>query len=321
MRLTRRTPTMHPAPGLPGLEGSMTALVTPFRDGAVDVDALAALCHRQVRAGTAALVVCGTTGEALALSADEQRLVIETAVAAVAGRVPVIAGCSAPATAEAATLATAAVAAGAAGILCAPPPYSRPTQDGIAAHVRAVSTAAAVPVLLYDVPARTGVAIADATVARLFEAGHIIGIKDATADLARPPRLRALCGNGLAQYTGDDATAAAHRAAGGHGCISVSANLAPATCAALHHAWAKADLPEFARLRDMLAPLHSALFMETNPVPVKMALSVAGLCRGELRLPLLPASPATVRALAPLVAMFVAAEYELAGRSRFSVVG
>lgn len=321
MRLTRHTPTMHPAPGLAGLEGSMTALVTPFRDGAVDVDALAALCRRQVRAGAAALVVNGTTGEAPALSPDEQRLVTAVAVAATVGRIPVIAGCGAPATAAAAALARTAAAAGAAALLCAPPPYSRPTQDGIAAHVRAVSEAAGVPVLLYDVPSRTGAAVADATVARLFEAGHIAGIKDATADLSRPPRLHALCGDGLRQWTGDDATAAAHRAAGGHGCISVSANLAPATCAALHRAWAAADLAEFARLRDMLAPLHSALFMETNPVPVKMALAVAGLCRGELRLPLLPASPATVRALAPLVAVFVAAEHELGGRSRFTLVG
>ena len=319
MRLIRRPHAA--APSIHGLEGSMTALVTPFRDGVPDLEALAAMSRRQVEGNTAALVVCGTTGEAPALTAAEQRLVIETAVAAVAGRVPVIAGCGAPATAEACALAASAAAAGAAAVLCAPPPYVRPTQEGIVAHVRAVAAAAAVPVILYDVPARTGVAVADGTVAALFHAGAVVAIKDATGDLSRPPRLRALCGPTLMQYTGDDATAAAYRAAGGHGCISVSANLAPATCAALHRAWATSDLQEFARLRDLLAPLHSAMFLETNPIPVKMTLLMAGLCRGELRLPLLPASPATVRCLAPLVARFVAAEYEAMARPRFAVVG
>ena len=310
------------AAGLAGLEGSITALVTPFRDGVVDVPALMALCQRQIRAGSVGLVVCGTTGEAPALSMAEQRLVVETAVAAVAGRMPVIAGCGGAATAASVEAAVCAVGAGAAGLLCAPPPYSRPTQDGIVAHVRAVAGAVEVPVLLYDVPSRTGVAVADATVAALFEAGLIVGIKDATADLARPARLRMLCGQGLLQYTGDDATSAAYRAVGGHGCISVSSNLAPAVCAAMHRAWAGADLVEFARTRDLLAPLHRVLFMETNPVPVKMAMALAGLCRGELRLPLLPASPGTVRALAPLVAIYVAAEQETVGAAgrRFSLV-
>ena len=322
MRLSVWERPMVPTQGLAGLAGSITALVTPFRDGAVDEPALTALCQRQVRAGSAGLVVCGTTGEAPALSMTEQRLVVETTVAAVAGRIPVIAGCGGAATAACVEAAVTAMAAGAVGLLCAPPPYSRPTQDGIVAHVRAMAGAVDVPVLLYDVPSRTGVGVADATVGALFEAGSIVGIKDATADLARPARLRALCGVGLLQYTGDDATSAAYLAAGGHGCISVSANVVPGLCAAMQRAWAAADLVEFARLRDLLAPLHRALFVETNPVPVKMALALAGLCRGELRLPLLPAASETVRCLAPLVAVYVAAEHECAGVAgrRFSVV-
>ena len=274
-----------------------------------------------MRRGTAALVVCGSTGEAPALLPSEVMRVVRTASEAVAGRVPVIAGCWAPATDAAMALAGAAVRSGADALLVAPPAYSKPTQAGIVAHVRAVAHAANRPVLLYDVPGRTGIAVSDETVARLFERGLIEGLKDATADLSRPVRLRALCGAGLLQFTGDDATAAAHRAMGGDGCISVTANLVPALCAGLHAAWRDGDLAGFARLRDLLAPLNAALFHESNPVPVKAALSMAGLCGGDLRLPLTRAGQGTLDLLAPLLPGLLAAEDEAAGQPpRLSLV-
>ncbi len=284
----------------PWLGGSLVALATPFRDGAVDAAALARLCRRQVEAGTTALVACGSTGEAAALSPDEHAAVLRGVVEA-DGRVPVVAGCGGASTEAAVALAAAAARHGAAALLCAPPAYVRPTQEGILAHVRAVSHAAALPILLYDVPARTGVAVHDDTVARLWERGLIAGIKDATADLARPPRLRALCGPELLQLGGDDATAAAFRAAGGDGCISVVANLVPGLCARLHRAWDAGDLPVFARTRDLLAPLSDALFAESNPIPLKAALAMLDLATGELRLPLTRAGRATCERLATLL--------------------
>ncbi len=305
---------------LPGVRGSVTALVTPFHDGQVDDAALAALCERQIRRGTTALIVCGSTGEAPALLPAEQARAVSAAVEAAADRVPVIAGCCAPATEAAAGLAALAARNGASAILCAPPAYSRPTQDGIAAHVRAVAHAADRPVVLYDVPARVGTAIEDETVARLHDGGLGMAIKDAAGDLSRPARLRALCGPGLIQFTGDDATAAAHRAMGGHGCMSVSANLAPALCAGMHAAWDRADLVEFGRMRDLLAPLHRALSRESNPIPVKAALCMMGLCDGTLRLPLTRASSATLDALGVLLPELIRAEDEAARLPRLTLV-
>ncbi len=300
--------------------GSAVALVTPFRDGQVDADALAALCERQVKAGTAALVVCGSTGEAPALSIAEQARVVAVAVEAAAGRIPVIAGCGAPATEAATLLAAGAARNGAAGLLCAAPPYARPTQEGIAAHVRAVAHAADLPLILYDVPGRVGVAVADETVARLHESGLVMAIKDAAGDLSRPVRLRALCGGELIQFSGDDATAPAYRAMGGHGCISVSANLAPGLCARLHAAWDRVDPIEFARLRDLLAPLHQALFEESNPIPVKAALCMAGLCNGDLRLPLTRARSGTLDVLGRLLPTLMEAESSEAAVPRLTLV-
>jgi len=300
--------------------GSMTALVTPFRDGQVDTVALSTQCERQIRRGTSVLVVCGSTGEAATLSPAEQARVVALAVEAASNRVPVVAGCGAPATEAAAVLAVSAARNGAAALLCAPPPYSRPTQEGIISHVRAVAHAADLPVILYDVPGRVGVAIADETIARLFENGLVMAIKDAAGDLSRPTRLRALCGGELLQFSGDDATAPAYRAMGGHGCISVSANLTPALCAQMHAAWDRVDLIEFARLRDLLAPLHQALFLESNPIPVKAALCMVGLCDGDLRLPLTRACSGTLDVLGTLLPEMIRAEDEAAGLPRLSLV-
>ena len=304
-------------------QGSLVALATPFHDGVVDRAALAALVDRQVRRGTAALVVGGSTGEGAALSLAEHALVLAAALEAADGRVPVIAGCGAPSTEAALEFAAAAARGGAAGLLVAPPPYVRPSQDGIVAHVRAVANAADLPVVLYDVPSRTGVSIDDATVSRLFQCGLVSAIKDATGDLARPPRLRALCGPGLTQLSGDDATALAHRAMGGDGCISVSANVAPAVCAGLHAAWLAGDLVTAARLRDIMAPLNDALFLESNPVPLKAALSMLRLCGGDLRLPLTRATASTRERLATVLSTLAAAEEteaQAGTRGRLAVV-
>jgi 4-hydroxy-tetrahydrodipicolinate synthase len=292
--------------------GSLTALATPFRHTKVDWASLASLTERQIDRGTAALVACGSTGEAAALTQSEYSRAVHVVVEAARGRVPVIAGCTGSSTAATAALGVQAAAAGAEALLCAVPPYVKPTQDGIFAHIRAVAHATDLPIVLYDVPSRSCVAIADATVARLFEARCVIGFKDATGDVTRPPRLRALCGdglmpnglmpnglmpNGLMQWSGDDATAPAYRAMGGHGCISVTANVAPALCAAMHAAWDAGDLTRFGELRDLLSPLHAALFAESNPIPLKAALSALGLCANEVRLPLTRATAATEEAL------------------------
>jgi 4-hydroxy-tetrahydrodipicolinate synthase len=290
------------------LGGSVCALATPFRDGAIDADALAGLVRRQIAAGTAGLVACGSTGEAAALSAEEHADVVRRVVAAAGGRAMVIAGATGASTAASCALAAAACRAGAGALLVAPPPYVKPTQEGIFAHVRAVAHAADLSVMLYDVPGRTAVAIADATIGRLFAAGLIAALKDATGDLARPPRLAALCGAGLRQFTGEDGSAVGHRAMGGVGCVSVTANIAPALCAALQRACTRGDAGEVGRLRDLLDPLHRALFVESNPIPLKAALALLGLCDEAPRLPLTRATPSTVERLREVLAGVMEAE-------------
>jgi len=296
-----------------GIGGSLTALVTPFRHGNVDHDALSRLSERQIIRGTAGLIVCGSTGEAAALTQPEYASAVRGVVEAAAGRVPVIAGCTALSTSASVALGSEAGAAGADALLCAVPPYVKPPQDGIFAHVRAIAHATDLPIVLYDVPSRSGVAIADDTVARLHEAQYIVGLKDATADLSRPTRLRSRCGNRFMQWSGDDATAPAYRAMGGTGCISVTANVAPTLCALLHAAWDSGELERFSELRDLLDPLHAALFLESNPIPVKAALASLKLCANELRLPLTRATLATEEKLFSVMKPVMRAE-ELAAR-------
>jgi 4-hydroxy-tetrahydrodipicolinate synthase len=282
---------------LTAISGSLAALPTPFRDDKIDDAALVRQVERQITSGTSGLVVCGSTGEACALTPTEYEQVVRIVAGATAGRVPVIAGCTALTTASSVALAVQAREAGAHGLLCAAPPYCKPTQEGIVTHISAVARAGELPIFLYDVPSRVGVAIADTTVARLFEAGLTIGIKDATANLSRPPRLRALCGKDMVQLSGDDATQLAHRAMGGSGCISVTANIVPALCALLHRTWDEGDFATAASLRDYLGPLHTALFSESNPIPLKAALAELGLCGSAVRTPLTQAEPATLERL------------------------
>jgi len=286
-----------PRPTLTGIGGSLAALPSPFLDGHIDHASLANQAERQITHGTSGLVVCGSTGEASALTQDEYEQIVRVVVGVSAGRVPVIAGCTSASTANSVALAEKAMRAGAHGLLCAAPPYCKPTQEGIATHIGALAQVSDLPLILYDVPSRVGVAIDDATVACLFAAGLIVGIKDATADLSRPTRLSSLCGNHLLQLSGDDATQLAYRAMGGHGCISVTANIVPRLCALLHRAWDEGNFITVASLRDRLAPLHAALFTETNPIPLKAALAELGMCEAEVRVPLTHAEPATAERL------------------------
>jgi 4-hydroxy-tetrahydrodipicolinate synthase len=301
------------------LGGSMTALATPFKDGQVDEDAFVRLCERQIDRGTTALIVCGSTGEASALSPEEQAALFRLAVTTASGQVPIIAGCGGPSTEAAASIASLAAASGVAGLLCAPTPYVKPSQEGIIAHMRMLAHISDLPLIIYDVPGRVGVAIKDETVATLFERGLAIGIKDATADLGRPPRLRALCGPDFMQLSGDDATAGAYRAAGGHGCISVTANVVPSLCASLHLSWESGDLASFARTRDLLAPLHDALFVESNPIPLKAALTLLELATSEVRLPLTRATAATKDRLAEILAQIMSREEWIASHPRYAL--
>jgi len=301
------------------LGDSLVAIVTPFRDTQLDDRALAALCRRQIDAGTEALVVCGSTGEASCLTTAEYQRAVHATVEAAAGCVPVIIGCTATATSTAIMLGNEARQAGADALLLAAPPYNKPTQEGVFAHVRAVAHATCLPIMLYDVPGRVGIGISDDTIARLFAQELIFALKDATADLSRPTRLRARCGEGLLQFTGEDATAAAYRAMGGAGCVSVTANVAPALCAALHAAWDQRDIAGFAAIRDLLDPLHHALFAESNPIPVKAAMELLSLCSSAVRLPLTRATTATREGLARVLPAIMLAEQRAGGRLRYAL--
>ncbi|TPG41864.1 4-hydroxy-tetrahydrodipicolinate synthase [Roseomonas nepalensis] len=264
----------------PALGGVLTALVTPFLagdPGELDLLALSRLTRRAVDRGVSGLIVCGSTGEASALSPTEHARAIVCVAEASGGR-PVVAGIGAPCTEVAVALAVAAEHLGATALLVSAPPYVKPGQAGLRAHVRAIAAAAGLPIVLYDVPSRAGVSFTDETIARLFEEGHIQALKDASGNLSRPPRLARLCGAELIQLSGDDATALAHLAMGGQGCVSVTANVAPALCSTLQVAFVTRDLSFAATLRDLLAPLDAALFGETNPIPVKAALGLLGLC-------------------------------------------
>ena len=279
------------------LRGSCVALPTPFRYGRVDFDALEKLCRRQIDRGTAALVPCGTTGEAPLLRPEEHRGVVAATVAAAAGRVPVIAGAGSNNTQTSIELARAAEQAGAQALLCVTPYYLKPTQAGLIAHFRAIHDAVGLPIVLYDVPSRTACALSDVTVKRLADLPRVIGLKDATGDIMRVGRLRRRLGEGFRLLSGDDATQAAFCEAGGDGCISVTANVAPALCAALHKACGEHRTADIRRIDSLLAPLHAALFLESNPIAVKRALHHLGLLADGLRLPLTPLSPAADRQL------------------------
>ncbi len=278
--------------------GSIVALITPFRDGAFDESAYRALINWQIAEGTDALVPCGTTGESPTLDHVEHKRVVETCIDAAAGRVPVIAGTVSNSTAEAIELTRHAKHAGATAALVITPYYNKPTQDGLYRHYVAIAEAVDLPIVIYNIPARSVIDMTVDTMARLAKLPQIVGVKDATADLTRPIRTRLAIGSGFCQLSGEDGTALPFLAAGGHGCISVTANVAPKLCSQMQRAWRDGDVTTAMALQDRLMPLHGALFCETNPAPVKFAGSLLGKCTPDCRLPIAPmteASRETVR--------------------------
>jgi 4-hydroxy-tetrahydrodipicolinate synthase len=287
--------THSPVPETFMFKGSIPALVTPFRDGRVDEAAFAALVERQIEAGSHGLVPCGTTGESTTLSHEEHREVVEICVRTARGRVPVIAGAGSNSTEEAIGLLRFAKAVGADAALVVSPYYNRPTQDGVVAHYQALNDAVQLPIFIYNVPARTGSDVTPETMGRLARLPNVIGVKDATAQLDRVSRHTALCGKDFIQISGEDPTAVGFSALGGVGCISVTANVAPAQVAAVQDACMKGDYATARRLNDRLARLHRALFLEASPAPTKYALSRLGLCLEDVRLPLLPVASDAVR--------------------------
>ena len=274
-------------PHLP-LSGSNTALVTPFTSkGALDEEAFEKLVDWQISQGTHGLVPVGTTGESPTLSHEEHDRVVELCVKTAAGRVPVIAGAGSNSTSEAVRLSRHAQAVGADAVLIVSPYYNKPTQDGLKAHFTAVADAVSVPVIIYDIPGRSIVRLEDDVLAELAKHPNIAGIKDATADCARPTRLLSLIGDSFCQLSGEDATVLPYLAAGGHGCISVVSNIAPALCSELHTTWVKdKDKDRALALHKQLMPLHDALFCEASPGPVKYAAERLGLCAAKTRMPL-----------------------------------
>ncbi len=274
-------------------KGSFVALITPFRDGKVDDKAFQSLVDRQIAEGTHGLVPCGTTGESPTLSHDEHMRVVELCVEASAGRVPVIAGTGSNSTEEAVMLTRHARQAGAAAALVVTPYYNKPTQEGLYQHFKAVHDAADIPIVIYNIPGRSVVDMSVATMARLAELANIVGVKDATGDLARPLRTRLAVGADFCQLSGEDATAVPFLIQGGVGCISVTANIAPRPCAEMHDAWAAGKLAKVVEINEYLLPVHDSLFVETSPGPVKYAASLLGLCSAETRLPLCEVSETT----------------------------
>jgi 4-hydroxy-tetrahydrodipicolinate synthase len=276
------------------LSGSIPALVTPFDGDAVDYDALDAIVDWQIDEGSSGLVPVGTTGESPTLSHDEHKLVVERVVSRAAGRVPVIAGAGSNNTAEAIDFARHAESVGADAILVVTPYYNKPGQEGLYAHYRAIDAAADLPTIIYNIPGRSVINMSVETMARLHQDGRaIIGVKDATANMVRVSEQRAAIGPDFIQLSGEDATAISFNAHGGHGCISVTANVAPALCAQMQAACAANDFAKALEIHDTLMPLHTALFVETNPSPVKVALEMLGKCKADVRLPMVPVSEAT----------------------------
>jgi 4-hydroxy-tetrahydrodipicolinate synthase len=275
------------------LKGSMTALVTPFKNGGIDEDAFREHVDWQIKSGTSGLVPVGTTGESPTLSHEEHGRVVEICVEAAKGRVPVIAGAGSNNTKEAIDLARHAEKVGADAVLVVTPYYNKPTQEGLYQHFKAVNDAIGLPIIIYNIPPRSVVDMSVDTMRRLYELNNIVGVKDATGNVARVSLQREAMGADFIQLSGEDMTALAAMAAGGHGCISVTANVAPRPCAELMEHCFAGDYAGALRLQDRLAPLHSAIFIEPGVAGAKHGLSLLGRCEEKLRLPLLPVSAQT----------------------------
>ena len=268
--------------------GVFTALVTPFSEGRLDERASAALVERQIAAGVHGLVPVGTTGETATLTHEEHARVVSLCVEVAAGRVPVIAGAGSNSTAEAIQLVRHARSAGADAALVVTPYYNRPSQEGLYRHYEALSGEGSAPVLVYNVPGRTSVDISNDTLAQLSKLPHILGVKDATGDLGRATLQRLACGDDWTLLSGDDASGLGYMAHGGHGCISVTSNVAPEACARLYNAALAGDYVTAGKINDSLARLHRALFLDASPAPTKHALASLGLIEPDCRLPIAP---------------------------------
>jgi 4-hydroxy-tetrahydrodipicolinate synthase len=270
--------------------GSFTALVTPFRNGSLDEKAYRDIVNWQIQEGTNGLVPVGTTGESPTLSHDEHKKAVEWCIAESDGRVPVIAGAGSNSTKEAIELSQHAEKAGADAVLVVTPYYNKPTQEGMYQHFKAINDAIGIPIIIYNIPARSVIDMSVETMTRLFELKNIAGVKDATANVLRVSQQRAAMGPDFNQLSGEDATCLGFMAHGGHGCISVTANVAPRLCSEFQAACLKGDYSAAVKIQDKLLPLHQNLFIETNPAPAKYALSLLGKCADTVRLPMVPLS-------------------------------
>ena len=274
------------------IRGSITALITPFKNGRVDEEAFKRLIEWQIAEGTHGLVPVGTTGESPTLSHEEHKHVIELCIKTVRGRIPVIAGTGSNATDEAIELSVFAQQAGADAVLIVTPYYNKPTQEGLYQHFKAINDAINIPLIIYNIPGRSVVDMTVETMTRLHQLSNIAGVKDATADLQRASQQRLAMGDAFILLTGDDASALGFMAHGGHGCISVASNIAPRLCAEFQNACMAGDFATALRLHDQLMPLHDIMFIEANPGPVKHIANRMGLCGPDMRLPLVPVSEA-----------------------------
>ncbi len=274
--------------------GSIPALITPFMNREFDETAFRKLVSWQVEQGSTGLVPCGTTGESPTLNHDEHRRVTEACINEVAGRVPVIAGCGSNSTREAIGLTRHAEESGADGALVVTPYYNKPSQEGMFQHFKAINDATSIPIIIYNIPGRSVVDMTVETMARCYhELTNVVGVKDATGNLARVPLQRAACGKEFIQLSGEDQTALAFNAHGGVGCISVSANIAPKLVSEFQTASLNGDHAKALEIEDKLTDLHDVMFIEPSPGPVKYAGSLLGLCEPDMRLPLVPISDIT----------------------------
>jgi len=279
----------------PMFQGSATALITPFSNGSVDEKAFQDFVEWQIDQGTNIVVPCGTTAESPTLSHDEDMRVTQLCVEVAKGRVPVIAGTGSNSTEEAISLTRHAKEAGADAALVVTPYYNKPNQEGLYQHYKAIHDAVDLPIVIYNIPGRCIIDMSVETMARLAKLPNIVGVKDATADLTRPAKTRREVGADFSQLSGEDATIVPFLAQGGHGCISVTSNVAPRLCADLHAAWQAADIATVQQINERLMPLHEALFVEPSPGPVKFAASLLGHCENRVRLPLVTVTPETER--------------------------
>ena len=275
------------------LRGVYTALITPFKNGKIDDNAYADLINWQIEQGVSGVIPCGTTGEAATLSYEEHEHVIELCIEVVNKRVTVIAGTGSNCTDEAIRLGLAAKKAGADYLLSVTPYYNKPSQEGLYRHFKRLAEVVDAPHILYNVPGRTGIDLAVDTVARLAQIPNIVGIKDAHIDLSRPVKMRQVVPDTFSLLSGEDATAAAFLAQGGDGVISVTSNIAPKMLSDMHKAWWSGDMETFGKIRDRLIDVHTAMFCESNPCPVKYAVSLLGKCENSVRLPLWDISAAS----------------------------